>query len=91
MRLPVAAPFVFAFARHELEWAATDYGLWVTYKNLVAATGSLLAVPFLSTYLRLPDHLLAVIGASSGVVEYGMYTLLARPRQILIWTGESFQ
>lgn len=33
------APYVFAFTRHVLGWEATDYSLWVTYKNLIATTG----------------------------------------------------
>lgn len=38
-----SAPYVFAFTRHVLGWQATDYSLWVTYKNLMATAGKTFA------------------------------------------------
>ena len=30
---------MYLFTRKVLDWRETDYGLWVTYKNLIAALG----------------------------------------------------
>ncbi|KAK8407261.1 hypothetical protein O3P69_002072 [Scylla paramamosain] len=32
--------YMYLFTRKVLDWRETDYGLWVTYKNLIAALGS---------------------------------------------------
>ncbi|KAK8754139.1 hypothetical protein OTU49_013333, partial [Cherax quadricarinatus] len=74
-----------AFTRHVLGWQATDYSLWVTYKNLLATTGSLVAVPLLSGRLGVSDNLLAVVGAMSGVIEYVIYGCISDSRPYFIW------
>lgn len=30
---------MYMFVRRALQWEATDYGYWVTYRNLLAALG----------------------------------------------------
>ncbi|XP_071520553.1 probable peptidoglycan muropeptide transporter SLC46 isoform X2 [Panulirus ornatus] len=85
LRRLTRSPYVFAFTRHVLGWEATDYSLWVTYKNLMATTGSLVAVPLLSGRLRVSDNLLAMVGAMSGVLEYVVYGAVSDIRSYLIW------
>ncbi|XP_071520554.1 probable peptidoglycan muropeptide transporter SLC46 [Panulirus ornatus] len=85
LRRLTRSPYVFAFTRHVLGWQATDYSLWVTYKNLMATTGSLVAVPLLSGRLRVSDNLLAMVGAMSGVLEYVVYGAVSDTRSYLIW------
>ncbi|XP_066939778.1 probable peptidoglycan muropeptide transporter SLC46 [Macrobrachium rosenbergii] len=79
------SPYVFAFTRHVLGWEASDYSLWVTYKNLMTSTGSMMAVPLLSGWLRISDNSLAMIGAMSGTVEYVIYGCITEDRVFLIW------
>lgn len=50
--------------------------------------GSLVAVPLLSGHLGVPDILLALIGASSGILEYVIYGFVSQARPFLIWIGE---
>ncbi|XP_053635106.1 proton-coupled folate transporter-like [Cherax quadricarinatus] len=85
LRRVTRSPYVFAFTRHVLGWQATDYSLWVTYKNLLATTGSLVAVPLLSGRLGVSDNLLAVVGAMSGVIEYVIYGCISDSRPYFIW------
>ncbi|XP_069942298.1 lysosomal proton-coupled steroid conjugate and bile acid symporter SLC46A3-like [Cherax quadricarinatus] len=85
LRRVTRSPYVFAFTRHVLGWQATDYSLWVTYKNLLATTGSLVAVPLLSGRLGVSDNLLAVVGAMSGVIEYVFYGCISDSRPYFIW------
>ncbi|XP_064092217.1 probable peptidoglycan muropeptide transporter SLC46 [Macrobrachium nipponense] len=79
------SPYVFAFTRHVLGWEASDYSLWVTYKNLMTSTGSMMAVPVLSGWLRISDNSLALVGAMSGVVEYVIYGCVTEDRVFLFW------
>lgn len=45
---------MYMFVRRVLSWEATDYGYWVTYRNLLAAIGKGLSVfPFLYCLLCL--------------------------------------
>ncbi|XP_042221921.1 proton-coupled folate transporter-like [Homarus americanus] len=85
LRRVTRSPYVFAFTRHVLGWEASDYSLWVTYKNLVATTGSLVAVPLLSGRLGVADNVLAMVGAMSGVLEYVVYGCISDTRPYFIW------
>ncbi|XP_064092080.1 proton-coupled folate transporter-like [Macrobrachium nipponense] len=85
LRRLARSPYVFAFTRHELGWTASDYSIWVTYKNLVATTGSLVAVPLLSGRFKVSDNILATIGALSGVIEYIVYGCVSETQINLIW------
>ncbi|XP_064092201.1 probable peptidoglycan muropeptide transporter SLC46 [Macrobrachium nipponense] len=85
LRRLTRSPYVFAFTRHVLGWEATDYSLWVTYKNLMATTGSLVAVPLLSGYFGVSDNILAIVGALSGVLEYSIYGCISETQRFLIW------
>ncbi|XP_066939775.1 proton-coupled folate transporter-like [Macrobrachium rosenbergii] len=85
LRRLTRSPYVFAFTRHELGWKASDYSIWVTYKNLVATAGSLVAVPLLSGRFKVTDNILATIGALSGVVEYVVYGCVTETQTNLIW------
>ncbi|XP_045126833.1 proton-coupled folate transporter-like [Portunus trituberculatus] len=87
LRRVTRSPYVFAFTRHELGWEAADYSLWVTYKNLMATTGSLVAVPLLSGHLGVPDIVLALVGATSGILEYVIYGFVSQARPFLLWIG----
>ncbi|XP_063848794.1 uncharacterized protein LOC135093445 [Scylla paramamosain] len=88
LRRVTRSPYVFAFTRHELGWEAADYSLWVTYKNLMATTGSLVAVPLLSGHLGVPDIVLALVGAISGILEYVIYGFVSQARPFLLWIGK---
>lgn len=44
----VAGFFMYMFVRRALSWEATDYGYWVTYRNLLAAIGELCCLPLSS-------------------------------------------
>ncbi|XP_064091945.1 uncharacterized protein LOC135205167 [Macrobrachium nipponense] len=85
LRKLTRSPFVFLFTRHVLGWKATDYGIWVTYKNLMVTLGSLVAVPLLSGCLGVPDNILAMVGATSGIIEYVIYGCISESHASLIW------
>ncbi|CAL4109121.1 unnamed protein product, partial [Meganyctiphanes norvegica] len=85
LRRLTRSPYVFAFTRHVLSWEATDYSLWVSFKNLLAAMGSLIFVPLLSGRLGINDKFLAMIGAICGVLEYSIYGLTTEDRVYPIW------
>nr|XP_045593016.1 proton-coupled folate transporter-like [Procambarus clarkii] len=85
LRRVTRSPYVFAFTRHVLGWQATDYSLWVTYKNLMATAGSLVAVPLLSGCLGVSDNLLAMVGAMSAIFEYVLYGCVSDTRAYFIW------
>ncbi|XP_066939777.1 lysosomal proton-coupled steroid conjugate and bile acid symporter SLC46A3-like [Macrobrachium rosenbergii] len=85
LRRLTRSPYVFAFTRHVLGWEATEYSLWVTYKNIVATTGTLVAVPLLSGYFGVSDNILAIVGALSGVLEYSVYGCISETQRFLIW------
>ncbi|XP_053631244.1 probable peptidoglycan muropeptide transporter SLC46 [Cherax quadricarinatus] len=85
LRRVTRSPYVFAFTRHVLGWQATDYSHWVTYKNFLATTGSLVAVPLLSAHLGISDNLLAMLGTMSGITEYVVYGCILDTRPYLIW------
>ncbi|XP_063600730.1 proton-coupled folate transporter-like [Penaeus indicus] len=85
LRRVTRSPFVFAFTRHALGWEATDYSFWVTYKNVIATAGSLMAVPLLSGRLGVSDNALAMVGATSGALEYVAYGCVSTSQSILIW------
>nr|XP_027228856.1 proton-coupled folate transporter-like [Penaeus vannamei] len=85
LRRVTRSPYVFAFTRHVLGWEAVDYSLWVTYKNLIATVGSLVAVPLLSGRLGVSDSVLAMVGATSGIVEYSTYGCVSEEQPLLIW------
>ncbi|XP_047488254.1 uncharacterized protein LOC125038729 [Penaeus chinensis] len=89
LRRVTRSPYVFAFTRHVLGWEAVDYSLWVTYKNLIATTGSLVAVPLLSGRLGVSDNVLAMVGATSGIVEYTTYGFVSEEQPLLIWIAPS--
>nr|XP_027214670.1 uncharacterized protein LOC113807575 [Penaeus vannamei] len=69
--------FMYMFVRRVLSWKATDYGYWVTYRNLLAAIGSLFLVPILTKMLSATDASLAAVGALSTLGEYTCYSLVS--------------
>ncbi|XP_045126852.1 proton-coupled folate transporter-like [Portunus trituberculatus] len=77
--------YMYQFTRTVLDWQADDYGLWVTYKNLLAALGSLAAVPLLSAVLKVSDNVLALVGAFSSVFDYVFYGLVTTETYFFIW------
>ncbi|XP_045132812.1 proton-coupled folate transporter-like [Portunus trituberculatus] len=80
--------FMYQFVRHVLHWDASDYGYWISYRNLLAALGSLFLVPLCSKILHIKDTLLIIIGALSIVSEYVCYGLVGSAAQtFLMWLG----
>ncbi|XP_042882122.1 proton-coupled folate transporter-like isoform X2 [Penaeus japonicus] len=79
--------YMYLFTRKVLNWKATDYGLWVTYKNLMAALGSLVAVPLLSSGLGVSDNYLAILGATASVLDYILYGLVSENVAVLVWVA----
>ncbi|XP_018010174.1 proton-coupled folate transporter [Hyalella azteca] len=77
--------YMYLFTRTVLDWGPADYGVWVTYKNIVATVGSLVAVPVLSAGLQVSDSVLAMVGALSSVLDYVLYGLVSPSAQFLIW------
>ncbi|XP_045130613.1 proton-coupled folate transporter-like isoform X2 [Portunus trituberculatus] len=77
--------YMYLFTRKVLDWRETDYGLWVTYKNLIAALGSLAAVPLLSQVFNMSDNYLALLGAFSSVADYTLYGLVSENTEFLVW------
>ncbi|XP_068239194.1 lysosomal proton-coupled steroid conjugate and bile acid symporter SLC46A3-like isoform X2 [Palaemon carinicauda] len=69
--------FIYMFVRRALFWDATDYGYWATYRNLVAAAGSLMLVPLLTRLVSMTDSLLVILGSVSIVGEYSCYGLIS--------------
>nr|XP_045619022.1 proton-coupled folate transporter-like isoform X1 [Procambarus clarkii] len=80
--------FMYMFVRRALHWDATYYGYWITYRNLLAALGSLFLVPFLTRLLSFTDASLVVVGTLSMIGEYVCYGLVSGPPQaFLMWLG----
>ncbi|XP_037794952.1 proton-coupled folate transporter-like [Penaeus monodon] len=80
--------FMYMFVRRALSWEATDYGYWITYRNLLAAIGSLFLVPILTKMLSFTDASLAVLGSLSIMGEYVCYSLVNGVSQaFLMWLG----
>nr|XP_045592749.1 proton-coupled folate transporter-like [Procambarus clarkii] len=77
--------YMYLFTRQVLGWQASDYGLWVTYKNLLATLGSLVAVPVLSAGLKVSDNVLALVGAFSSVFDYVFYGLVTPGTFFFMW------
>ncbi|XP_068230710.1 probable peptidoglycan muropeptide transporter SLC46 [Palaemon carinicauda] len=77
--------YMYLFTRRVLAWKATDYGLWVTYKNFLAALGSLVMVPVLSTGMGISDNYLAILGASASILDYILYGLVSEESYFLVW------
>ncbi|CAL4147784.1 unnamed protein product, partial [Meganyctiphanes norvegica] len=77
--------YVYLFTRATLNWRATDYGLWVTYKNLVTSVGSLVAVPLLSKGFNLNDNILAMLGGAASIFDYLLYGLVNENTEYLMW------
>lgn len=77
--------YMYLFTRRVLGWRETDYGFWVTYKNLLSAIGSLFAVPLLSWVMGMSDNFLAILGAFSSVADYTTYGLVSKDAEFLIW------
>lgn len=77
--------YMYLFTRKVLDWRETDYGLWVTYKNLIAALGSLAAVPILTQVLSVSDNYLALLGAFSSVADYTLYGMVSENTEFLVW------
>nr|XP_053631145.1 proton-coupled folate transporter-like [Cherax quadricarinatus] len=77
--------YMYLFTRQVLLWQASDYGLWVTYKNLLATLGSLVAVPVLSAGLKVSDNVLALVGAFSSVFDYVLYGLVTPSTYFFMW------
>lgn len=73
--------FIYMFVRRALLWDATDYGYWATYRNLVAAAGSLLLVPLLTRLGSMTDSLLVILGSVSIIGEYSCYGLISDTAQ----------
>lgn len=36
----LAGFFMYQFSRQVLDWGASEYGYWITYRNLLAALGT---------------------------------------------------
>ncbi|XP_069180627.1 proton-coupled folate transporter-like [Procambarus clarkii] len=88
MRRMARGFFMYLFVRRTLHWDATEYGYWITYRNLMAALGSLFLVPFLTRLLSFTDASLVVAGAVSMIGEYLCYGLVnGPPQEFLIWLG----
>ncbi|XP_071518601.1 LOW QUALITY PROTEIN: lysosomal proton-coupled steroid conjugate and bile acid symporter SLC46A3-like [Panulirus ornatus] len=80
--------YIYMFVRRVLHWEATDYGYWATYRNLVAAAGSLVLVPLLTRLVSVTDSLLVVLGSVSIIGEYGCYGLVSDiAKKFLMWLG----
>ncbi|KAF2362137.1 Major facilitator superfamily [Trinorchestia longiramus] len=77
--------YMYLFTRTVLDWGPADYGVWVTYKNIVTTLGSLVAVPVLSTGLQVSDSVLAMVGSLSSVLDYVLYGLVSPSAAFLIW------
>ncbi|KAK4319411.1 hypothetical protein Pmani_009646 [Petrolisthes manimaculis] len=77
--------YMYLFTRQVLHWQASDYGLWVTYKNILATLGSLAAVPLLSAVLKVSDNVLAMVGALSSVFDYVLYGLVSEDTYFFMW------
>ncbi|XP_069173255.1 proton-coupled folate transporter isoform X2 [Procambarus clarkii] len=77
--------YMYLFTRRVLGWKATEYSKWVTYKNLLAAIGSLVAVPLLSRGLGVSDNYLAILGALASVADYTFYGLVSKNAEFLVW------
>ncbi|KAK8743388.1 hypothetical protein OTU49_001419 [Cherax quadricarinatus] len=77
--------YMYLFTRRVLGWKATEYSKWVTYKNLLAAIGSLVAVPLLSRGLGVSDNILAILGALASVADYTFYGLVSKNSEFLVW------
>jgi len=75
------------FTRTVLQWGPTSYGIWVSYKNLLSAVGSLVAVPLLSARAGLSDSVLALVGAAAATADYVFYGLVTSSLEFLIWLG----
>ncbi|KAK4304849.1 hypothetical protein Pmani_023221 [Petrolisthes manimaculis] len=80
--------FIYMFVRRVLHWEATDYGYWATYRNLMAAVGSLVLVPLLTKAVNMTDSLLAVLGSASIIGEYTSYGLVSDVAyKYFMWLG----
>lgn len=77
--------YMYLFARQVLHWEASDYGYWVTYKNFLATTGSLVAVPLLSGAFKMSDNKLAMVGAFSSVFDYVLYGMVKEETYFFMW------
>lgn len=77
--------YMYLFARQVLHWESADYSIWVTYKNFLAAIGSLVAVPVLSKVLKMSDNMLAMVGAFSSVFDYVLYGLVSEDTYFFMW------
>ncbi|XP_063615444.1 lysosomal proton-coupled steroid conjugate and bile acid symporter SLC46A3-like [Penaeus indicus] len=80
--------YVYLFVRRTLQWDATDFGYYLTYRNLIAAAGSLVLVPLLTRLVSISDTFLVILGSVSIVGEYGCYGFISGARQkALMWLG----
>ncbi|XP_068222784.1 lysosomal proton-coupled steroid conjugate and bile acid symporter SLC46A3-like [Palaemon carinicauda] len=80
--------FMYMFVRQALQWNATDYGYWTTYRNLLAALGSLFLIPLLTKLCDIKDTTLVVVGSLSMVAEYICYGLVMNKSLFfLLWLG----
>ncbi|XP_068222628.1 lysosomal proton-coupled steroid conjugate and bile acid symporter SLC46A3-like [Palaemon carinicauda] len=79
---------MYMFVRKTLLWDATDYGYWVTYRNFLAAIGSLLLVPLMAKLIKIQDAALVVLGSMSMMAEYVCYGMIRNTSQsFLVWLG----
>ncbi|XP_066960801.1 solute carrier family 46 member 2-like [Macrobrachium rosenbergii] len=80
--------FMYMFVRQALQWNATDYGYWATYRNLLAALGSLFLIPLLTKLCDIKDTALVLVGSLSIVAEYVCYGLVMnKSLSFLLWLG----
>lgn len=80
--------FMYQFVRQMLQWDASEYGYWITYRNLLAALGSLFLVPLLTRTLSFTDTSLVVLGTASLILEYLFYGLTGGVSMaFLMWLG----
>ncbi|MPC31180.1 hypothetical protein E2C01_024462 [Portunus trituberculatus] len=80
--------FMYQFVRQVLDWDASEYGYWITYRNLLAALGSLFLVPLLTKSLSFTDTSLIVLGTGSLILEYLFYGLTGGVSMaFLMWLG----
>ncbi|XP_064080711.1 lysosomal proton-coupled steroid conjugate and bile acid symporter SLC46A3-like [Macrobrachium nipponense] len=80
--------FMYMFVRQAVQWNATDYGYWATYRNLLAALGSLFLIPLLTKLCDIKDTSLVVLGSMSIVAEYVCYGfVMNKSLFFLLWMG----
>ncbi|XP_064080678.1 lysosomal proton-coupled steroid conjugate and bile acid symporter SLC46A3-like [Macrobrachium nipponense] len=80
--------FMYMFVRQVVQWDATDYGYWATYRQLLVSLGSMVLVPLLTKLCDIRDEGLVVLGSISIITEYVCYGLVTNKSLFyLLWLG----